>query len=98
MADPRWENLKDIFHAAVALAPGERGAYLDRACDANASLRQAVDSRLMRQKFAELPERSFIYEFESIGDDGPVLRTSTIEALDSQAKQIIGERWDRNKR
>jgi len=44
MADPHWENLKEIFHAAVALAPAERGAYLDRACDANASLRQAVDS------------------------------------------------------
>jgi hypothetical protein len=44
MADPHWENLKEIFHAAVALAPAERGAYLDRACDANASLRQSVDS------------------------------------------------------
>jgi hypothetical protein len=41
---PHWENLKEIFHAAVALAPAERGAYLDRACDANASLRQAVES------------------------------------------------------
>ena len=44
MPDPHWVNLKEIFHAAVALAPAERGAYLDRACDANASLRQAVES------------------------------------------------------
>jgi len=44
MADPHWENLKEIFHAAVALAPAERHAYLDRACDGNASLRQAVES------------------------------------------------------
>src|SRR6266480_7250293 len=44
MADPHWENLKEIFHAAVALAPAERHAYLDHACDGNASLRQAVES------------------------------------------------------
>jgi eukaryotic-like serine/threonine-protein kinase len=45
-ADPYWENLKEIFHAAIALAPTERRAYLDRACDGNASLRHAVESLL----------------------------------------------------
>ncbi len=44
MPDPHWENLKEIFHAAVALGPDERRAYLDRACDGDASLRQAVES------------------------------------------------------
>ena len=44
MSDPHWEKLKEIFHMAVALAPNERRAYLDRACDGNASLRQAVES------------------------------------------------------
>src|SRR5258708_23802645 len=46
MADPHWENLKEIFHAAVALAPAERHTYLDHACDGNPSLRQAVESLL----------------------------------------------------
>lgn len=46
MADPHWENLKEIFHAAVDLAPTERRAYLDRACDGDGSLRQAVESLL----------------------------------------------------
>jgi len=46
MPDPHWENLKEIFHAAVALAPDDRRAYLDRACDGNPSLRQAVESLL----------------------------------------------------
>src|SRR5437867_893722 len=46
MPDPHWENLKEIFHAAVALAPAERHAYLDRACDGDASLRAAVESLL----------------------------------------------------
>src|SRR6266705_1203749 len=44
MPDRHWENLKEIFHAAVALAPAERHTYLDHACDGNASLRQAVES------------------------------------------------------
>jgi serine/threonine-protein kinase len=44
MPDPHWENLKEIFHAAVVLAPSERAAYLDRACSGNNSLRQAVES------------------------------------------------------
>ena len=44
--DPHWENLKEIFHAAVALAPDERRAFLDRACDGDAALRRAVESLL----------------------------------------------------
>jgi hypothetical protein len=44
MSDPHWENLKEIFHGALALAPEERRAYLDGACEGNASLRQAVES------------------------------------------------------
>ncbi len=44
MPDPHWENLKEIFHAAVALAQAERYSYLDRACEGNPSFRQAVES------------------------------------------------------
>ena len=44
MPDPHWESLKEVFHAAIALAPEARAAYLDRACDGDASLRQAVES------------------------------------------------------
>src|SRR5437879_11047080 len=46
MPDQHWENLKEIVHTAVALAPAERHTYLDHACDGNASLRQAVESLL----------------------------------------------------
>ena len=44
MPKPHWENLKEIFEAAIALAPAERPDYLDHVCDGNGSLRQAVDS------------------------------------------------------
>jgi len=46
MHDQHWESLKEIFHAALALPANERPAYLDRVCDGDASLRQAVVSLL----------------------------------------------------
>lgn len=46
MPDQDWEKLKKIFHAAVALPPNERAAYLDKACDGNLSLHTAVQSLL----------------------------------------------------
>ena len=44
MPDQHWENLKEIFHAAVALAPNERAVYLERSCSGNDSLRRTVES------------------------------------------------------
>jgi len=32
MPAEHWENRDEIFHAAVALGPAERAAYLQRAC------------------------------------------------------------------
>src|SRR6266404_2983311 len=46
MANREWENLKEIFHAALAIAPQDRAAYLDQASNGNISLRQAVESLL----------------------------------------------------
>ncbi len=44
MPNSHWEDLKEIFNAAVILSPAHREAYLDRVCDGNDSLRQAVQS------------------------------------------------------
>src|SRR5687768_12457178 len=46
MPDSHWENMKEIFHAAVVLPADERAAYLDKACDDNSALRAAVESLL----------------------------------------------------
>src|SRR5204862_1048103 len=46
MPDPHWENLKEIVHAAVALAPHERANYLKQACDGDLTLQRAVESLL----------------------------------------------------
>src|SRR6266699_3821619 len=44
MNPEHWENLQQIFHAAIVLPPHERAAYLERTCSENYSLRQAVES------------------------------------------------------
>src|ERR1700730_4991290 len=44
MPEQHGENLKEIFHAAVELAPNERAVYLERSCSGNDSLRRAVES------------------------------------------------------
>lgn len=44
MPDQNWDNLKEIFHAAIALPPVERSVYLDRVCEGDDSLRQAVEA------------------------------------------------------
>jgi serine/threonine protein kinase len=46
MPDPHWENLKEVFHAAIALPANERVAFLDKACGGDLSLRGAVESLL----------------------------------------------------
>ena len=44
MSDSHWENLKEIFHAAVALPLSARPNYLDEACAGDPALRAAVES------------------------------------------------------
>src|SRR5258708_4593804 len=46
MSDQHWENLKEMFHAALSLAPDERTAYLEQASNGDVSLRRAVESLL----------------------------------------------------
>src|SRR5262245_64918520 len=59
MADPHWENLKEVFQAAVALPRVEREAYVDKACAGDPSLRAAVESLLKSHEetgnFVDMP-------------------------------------------
>src|SRR5687767_1375173 len=58
MPGPQWENLKEIFHAAVAFPLKERAAYLDKVCGGDRSLRQAVESLLRSHEesnFVDVP-------------------------------------------
>ena len=46
MSNPRWENLKEMFHTALALSPQERLAYLEQAASGDVALREAVETLL----------------------------------------------------
>jgi serine/threonine protein kinase/Tol biopolymer transport system component len=73
MPDPHWENLKEVFHAALALAPEQRAAYLDRAANGDASLRLAVESLLKSheetENFVDAPAYQAAAEMLVDGDD-----------------------------
>ncbi|HYP28950.1 MAG TPA: protein kinase [Blastocatellia bacterium] len=43
--DPeRWQQVKELFHMALARAPEERASFLDGACEGDAALRSEVES------------------------------------------------------
>ena len=44
--DNHWNELEELFHAALALAPTDRTAFLDRACSDNYALRSEVQMLL----------------------------------------------------
>jgi eukaryotic-like serine/threonine-protein kinase len=46
MKPEKWQQVEQIFHAALELAPDERGAYLTQVCADDAALRREVESLL----------------------------------------------------
>ena len=46
MAPDRRDRISNLYHAALARAPGERGAFLTEACEGDEALRREVESLL----------------------------------------------------
>jgi serine/threonine protein kinase/tetratricopeptide (TPR) repeat protein len=46
MTPERWQQIQDVLEKALQLAPGQRSAFLDRACSSDPSLRQEVEAML----------------------------------------------------
>jgi len=44
MTDERWRRVENLFHTALEREPGERGAFLDKACAGDRSLREDVEN------------------------------------------------------
>jgi serine/threonine-protein kinase len=49
----RWRKIEQLYHAALECDPGERPAFLQRACAGDETLRRQVESLLAREKQAE---------------------------------------------
>jgi len=46
MTPERWEQIREVLEKALELAPGERSAFLNRACSSDQSLRREVETLL----------------------------------------------------
>jgi Tol biopolymer transport system component len=46
MRPERWQQIRDVLEKALELAPGERSAFLKRACSSDPSLRDEVETLL----------------------------------------------------
>ena len=49
MTPERWHQVKIVFHQLLEVTPEERSSFLDRACSADPSLRQEVESLLFSE-------------------------------------------------
>ena len=79
MSDPHWQNLKDIFHAAVALPSAERSAYLDKVCGGDLPLRQAVESLLKsHEETALVDQPSYQAAADMLTEDGKLTAGQTV--------------------
>jgi hypothetical protein len=63
MGPDRRDRVSNLHHAALARAPGERGAFLKEACEGDEGLRQEVESLLNYEsasvRFLETPRRKY---------------------------------------
>src|SRR5688572_25435326 len=49
----RWAQIEELLQLALDLGPGERAAFLERACAGDGALRDAVEDLLRREAEAE---------------------------------------------
>ncbi len=60
MTPERWQQIRDVLAKALEVAPGERSAFLNRACSSDQSLRHEVETLLassddVRSSFLQSP-------------------------------------------
>jgi len=53
MIPERWQQVKDVLHRALEMAPAERVAFLEEACKNDADLRSEVESLLRADQAAQ---------------------------------------------
>ncbi|HEX6127322.1 MAG TPA: protein kinase [Pyrinomonadaceae bacterium] len=74
----RWQEVKEILHAALEVSPAERGAFLDKKCGADVDLRREIESLIAAH--AKAAER-----FES-----PAIEKMAAVVSDELADKVVG--------
>jgi serine/threonine protein kinase len=72
MSRERLQHVQTLFNDALAVAPSERAAFLDRACGEDSALRNEVESLLAYEAKAEsyLERSAFHVVAQSLADEG----------------------------
>ncbi|OLE54806.1 MAG: hypothetical protein AUG51_06805 [Acidobacteria bacterium 13_1_20CM_3_53_8] len=79
MTPEQWQQVKEIFHSALDIAPERRAVFLDEACAGRDSLRVEVESLIRSHEEAG----SFI--------DSPAYEVAAEFLMDDTAHSLIGE-------
>ena len=96
MTPERWEQIRDVLGKALELAPGERSAFLNRACSSDQSLRREVETLLassngVYSSFLQSPELDDRLDTDSgIGSAG-ALEAGQLFAQRFQVLRRLGE-------
>jgi hypothetical protein len=85
MTIQRWEDVKELLHQVLPLAPDERARFLDEACSSDAALRAEVESLLL----ADEDVRTSFLQSPPFGADSD--QTDAVAAL--QAGQVFAQRF-----
>ena len=79
MNPEHWQEVKQLFHAALERAPESRAAFLDKACSGDESIRREVESLIK----AHETEGSFI--------DSPAYEVAAKMLVDDQVELVAGQ-------
>jgi hypothetical protein len=85
MSSERWQQLEDVFHAALDRAPADREAFVAGACGGDAGLREEVD-RLLRGH-----EQASIFVAQAEADVERVAATALPDRRQIGAYRIVRE-------
>jgi serine/threonine protein kinase/Tol biopolymer transport system component len=87
MTPERWEQVGQLYHAALELAPGERAAFLHGACAGDEALRREVESLIAADEQAG----GFIAA-PALKDAMEMVTVETVEMTGQPAKKAVRER------
>lgn len=78
MTPRRWQQVKELFHNALALEPQSRAEFLERACAGHDSLRREIESLIKNHEATD----TFI--------DAPAYEAAAKMLLDEHAELQAG--------
>ena len=90
MTPEDWRKVREILEQALELAPGDRAAYLEKACVGDRALRSEVDSLIASNAQASTDFLQ-LGALDSIADSGLLSETASLAGQRIGPYQIVEE-------